>query len=716
MADGSDLRFLFQPRQVAVIGASRTPGKIGHAVVRNLKAGGFAGAIYPVNPAGGEVEGVPCLRSVADLPEPADCAITVVPAAQTVEAVRACAEKGVRAAVVGAGGFAEAGTPEGRQRQAELLAIARASGMRLLGPNTNGIYNRSAKLSLGYNAAHGYAMPPGPVSVIAHSGAVFGGVALTLMSFGVGLSKFVPVGNEADIDMLDVLDYCIEDADTRVIGLVIEALSDGPRLRELAERAAGRGKPIVALKIGRSQVGVSAALAHSSRLAGAARAYDALFDACAIASVRSVEALAAGCALLAQRSPGACDSDRRVICVTTSGAGGAVLADFAAERGIALAGSPVGEWEGDAGATIARLPARGKIRSPIDLGVLDDWSILSKIYAALEADGLDGPTVAYVHIAPTPDMDEKLVSELAARRQRSPAPIVAVAPGGLGDLEQAYRAHGIALFRDTALCFDSLACHFATCRTGPAMWARSHAVSPAASKAVARLRALADGRTMLSEVESAEILRMIGVPLVESRSADTLAQARAGAAELGYPLVLKALAGGVAHKNAAGFVITAIGGIAELERAHVQLLSRAKGHELGALTLVLQPMVSAKWELLVGISRQAQLGHFVIFGLGGVDAELLDEVVLVPIDLDVAAMRQQIARHRIGSRLAGTFNRSHQCVLDGIMTVVAGLQQLAWAGGDIVDSIDLNPIIVTKDHELVAVDALIVFQRAPESP
>ena len=223
---------------------------------------------------------------------------------------RACAAKGVRTAVIGASGFAEAGTDEARARQDEIATIARRAGMRLIGPNTNGIYNAAAKLSLGYNAAHAYAIAPGPVSIISHSGALFGGFVRSLRGFGVGLAKFVPVGNEADLDMLDILDHCIEDDATAVIGLAIEALPSGARFRALAEKAAAQGKPIVALKIGRSAVGVGAALAHSSRLAGGARAYEALFAACGVASVRSVEALAATCALLA-RWPGASSRSTR---------------------------------------------------------------------------------------------------------------------------------------------------------------------------------------------------------------------------------------------------------------------------------------------------------------------------------------------------------------------------------------------------------------------
>jgi acetate---CoA ligase (ADP-forming) len=543
------------------------------------------------------------------------------------------------------------------------------------------------------------------VSIVSHSGALFGGLVRTLTSFGVGLSKFVPVGNEADLDLLDVLDYCIEDADTAVIGLAIEALTSGARLRALAVRAKARGKALVALKIGRSAVGVRAALAHSSRLAGGARAYDALFAACGIASVRSVEALAATCALLA-RHPGI-PADPRLICVTTSGAGGALLADHAAQRGFALAGTATGEWEGEAGAAIARLDARGHLRNPLDLGSLAEWSDLDRIYQLLERDGFVGPTVCYAHIAPRPEQDSALLAGLRARQTRCRAPIVVIAPGGLEPgLEQQYRESGLALFHETALGFDVLAAHRAAYE--PASFAAPSAPTDAARAAAARLAAMrAD---VLSELDSVDILRGLGVPLVESLDATTLAQAHAAGGALGYPVVLKAMVPGVAHKNAAGLVITAINNNAELERARATLTERTRGK--ADVRFLLQPMVPAQWELIVGVSQQAELGHFLVFGLGGVNAELFDQVMLLPIELDVAAMTSRIAGSRLGALLRGA-DGAGRFALDRLTPILFGLQQLILAAGDRIESIDLNPVIVTKSNNLVAVDALIVRRKAP---
>jgi acyl-CoA synthetase (NDP forming) len=709
-ATAEELRALFAPRHVAIIGASRTPGKNGHSALRNLVSGGFSGKIFPVNPSGGEIEGLPAYRSIRELPQAADCAMLIVPAAQCLGALEECAARGVKSAVIGASGFAEDGTDEGRARQAALVSVARDAGMRLIGPNTNGIYNRSANLSLGYNAAHGYHMPLAPVSIVAHSGAVFAGIARTLLRHQCGLAKFVPVGNEADLDMLDVLDFLIEDADTQVIGLVIEALSDGERFCRLAQKAADHAKKIVALKIGRSAAGVGAALAHSSRLAGSARAYDAMFEACAVANVRSVEALAGACAFLAHQSADARSADRRVICVSSSGAGGAILADHAAERGLVLAGEADGAWPQDVRDEIARLDLRGTIRNPVDLGSLADVDDLDAIYRILERRGLTGPTVGFAHLLPSSEMDRKVLAAYAARRDRTNSPMLVIAPGGIGDdLEDAYREAGIFICHETALGFEIFAAFSATAAR-PAT--RMTDNSSLAKLAVGRIPSVRE-RTPLTEIESAAILRDCNVPLVTSRAATTLEDACAAIAATGFPAVLKAVVPGIAHKHAMGLVVTGIEDMAALEKAYGQLRERMAGHCAGGM-LIVQPMIASRFELIVGISREARLGHFFVIGVGGVHAEAFGDVLLLPATLDRQELRSRIAGSRFG-RLLTLFDRSDRPPLvDQLMMVLIALQGLVRTSGEI-ESAELNPLLVTPGGELRAVDALIVL-NTPDAP
>jgi len=698
------LSALFAPRSIAVFG-SAAPGKLGSVVVHNLMSWGYPGAIYPINRESAAIAGIRGYASLAELPEVPECAMLVVPAEHCPGIIRTSAEAGVRAAVVAAAGFAELATEAGAQRQREITACARESGMRILGPNTNGFLNATDRVSLGYNAAHGEVIPAGDVSVISHSGALFDGIARRLQLAGAGLAKFVPVGNEADLAMLDVLAYLIDDPATRVIGLVIEGLGDAQRFRALARRAGANGTAIVALKIGRSAVGARAALAHSSRLAGGARAFDALLLDCGVAQARTVEGLAAACAVLSargNRAPGPLDD---IVVVTSSGAGGALVADIATERTMRIA-TEEGEWPEPIATELRALGTAARIRNPIDLGTLGTWHLLSNVFASLRG-RYDGPTVVYAHNPPRPEMLDELVTALIERRGHTSAPVVVLAPGGLrADAEARMIAHRIPVFHDTATCFDALAASDVRGTTAVAVDAElpAAATQPVDAAITARL---AVGGT-LSETESAAMLRGFGVPIVESRAVDSLADSSAFAARIGFPLVLKALAPGVAHKHAAGFVTTGIASLDDVRRAYETMESRvrAAGFERGDTPFILQPMLSSAVEVIAGVSYEPGLGHFLIYGLGGVHAELFDEVTLLPIPASRAALRASIDASRVG-RLLAAIERSPAGLTTALHDALDALQSFATVYGEQIASIDVNPLLASADR-LVAVDALIV--------
>ena len=694
----SSLQPLLAPRSIAVIGASTKPGKLGHTVVRNLVRGSFAGEIHAINTAGNSVEGQPGWRSIREVPTRVDCAFLAIPAQAIEEAVRDCAAAGVRSVIVGASGFAELGTAEGQRRQAVIAEIALAAGMRVLGPNTNGLLNLQARVSLGYNASHGEHFDAGPVSIVSHSGALFDGIAKRLRGFGAGISKFVAVGTEADVSMLDMLDELAVDAETRVIGLVVEGLSEGDRLRRLARRLAEAGKKVVVLKIGRSAEGAGAALAHSSRLAGSARAWDALMDACGFVGVRTVEALAGGCALLASAptAPGA-----RLLCATTSGAGGAILADFATEWGLAL----VPQWEGALAENIAAVPTSAPIRNPIDFGSVGDWSLFTPILHKLEAAGHTGPMAVYAHVPASPVMAREFIQGLTERRQRCNAPVSVLAPGGLGnDIEEALTQAGIPVFHDTAAFFESLACCWRVKAPAAAIESQGTSLSPQVRELLARDAAV------LTELESASLLRAYGMPMVSSHSVCTADEACAAAREVGYPCVLKGMAPGVAHKFKEGLVSLDVTDDAQLKREFDRQLARtqALGVQPDTFWLV-QPMRRGSLELLLGTSFEPGLGHFLVHGLGGVQTEVLDEVQLIAVPATRESIEQAVAQTRTGRLVQGadpTGNASRQ-----VVAALLALQNLLLAGGDRIQSVDINPLLLTSQG-CIAVDALVVTRAA----
>ena len=704
----SQLRPFFDPNTVAIIGASRTPGKRGHTVTRNLVRSGFRGRIFPVNPGGGDIEGLTCVSSIEQIAERVDCAFLALPARQSVEAAAQCAAAGVRAIVVGSNGFAESGTEEGLALEVELHAIGRRSGMRIIGPNTNGIFNSKTHFSLGYNHSHSQPMPTGPISFVSQSGAMFDQLAGRLRRTSAGLGKFIPVGNEVDLDLLDFVEYLIADPDTGVIGLVIEGLSDGLRFRQLAEQARAAGKPIVVLKVGRSKLGAEASLAHSSRLAGSARACDALFDAAGVASVRSPEALVGGCLLLSSTHSGRGSVDPRIICITSSGAGGALMADFAESHGLKFAGDEKGDWGEPAASEIQRLPTIAGIQNPIDTGSLGDWRLLKPIFNSLASSGYHGPVLCLAHNMPELCLEETLAEVLAERKDQGYAPVVILTPGGLSEgMETLHRENGIVVFHETAACFESL-------RAWSVAADQSlHCVATQASSSSAAIldsSAVEGGTGFLGEVESSQYLRQHGVPMVDSHVVLTADEAVASGARAGYPVVLKGLAAGVAHKNDMGLVIPAIADEKALRYAFATICDRLQRGSFAdsAAKIILQPMISSKLELILGVSREGALGYFLVVGLGGVHAEILDQVTLIPVPMNEAGIRSKLAGSQVGALLSKidlTGSVSSQ-----IIASLCALQSVALSNADRLRSIDINPMLVTVKG-CMAVDALIVLEN-----
>ncbi len=712
------LRPLLAPDSVAIVGASATPGKYGNTVVKYLQNAGFKGRIYPINPEGGLHEGLQFYKSLADVPERIDCAFTVIPAAATPGVVRQGAAAGVRAMILGASGFAEMGSDAGRKRQDEIVETARASGMIILGPNTNGIWNAHHGLALGYNTSHGEPMRRGSISIAAHSGALFDSFIPRLASFGCGFAKLVPLGNEASLDMLELLDALIDDPETQVIGLIMEAIRDGARLRSLAARAHAAGKPIFALKLGRSAAGATAAIAHSSRLAGSFRAYEALLHDCGIPIVRSIETLAAACTLASDKRALKLDGDIRLIGVSGSGGGCSLMADHAAERGIELAGDGDGAWTGETAKMIAGYSGIGLVRNPIDGGNLHGWEKLPELIAAMERDQFNGPLAGFAHRLPTLAADLSLLGPIVERKKRTGAPAVMISPGGLRpEVQTRYAAEGVPVFSDLAACFDSLRALYDALGYG-----KEHSVvaipgqpptpSPEIAAHVKSALAASNGE-FLPEIESAEILREAGIPMVESRVVIDADAASAAAGAIGFPVVVKAIAPGIAHKNDAGLVAVGIVNAADARIAFATLTERARaaGADMATTRIVVQRQFPSRAEIIVGTTYEPGLGHFLVAGLGGVHAELLDSVILLPVSLAPATISKRICATKVGALLARLSRGTGRDLTAEIVAVLVALQALVTAAPDDIASIDVNPLLIGTEGAL-AVDALIVPRRA----
>ena len=441
------LHALFHPRAVAVIGASDDTTKHGHIVLTNLRDTGFTGGIYGISRRLKAIDCIPCFPDLASLPEPVDTAFLAIPAEAAVQAVRDCARAGMKAVIVGAAGYAESLDAGGEARQRELQQIAREAGIRIVGPNCNGVYNAHLPLSVGFNTSHAKRQARGGISIFSHSGALFDAMAGRLAMLGAGLSLFASTGNEADLSVLDYMEYGIGHAPTRVIVLLVDSLNDGARFRRLALAADAAGKHVVALKIGGSEAGAAAAIAHSSRLAGDDASYRALFAVCGVATVNTLEGLMTAAALLDRYGsrPG------KLGALSTSGAGASLIADRCEALGVPLAGLTA--------ETRAAIDARkmfSRIGNPLDMGIFGGMRRSGEVPSLLMGDAGVSVGLALVH-AMNPWQGDPYRAAMANAREISNKPLLVVAPGGMPEAErQTYLGRGIEVFTDTDILLEGI--------------------------------------------------------------------------------------------------------------------------------------------------------------------------------------------------------------------------------------------------------------------
>ena len=668
------LHTLFHPRAVAVIGASDDTTKHGYIVLTNVRTAGFTGGVYGISRRLKNVDGIPCYPDLASLPEPVDVAFLAIPADAAVQAVRDCAHAGLSAAIVGSAGYAESLEAGGAERQAELARIAAAEGIRIVGPNCNGIYNAHLPLSIGFNTSHAKRHQAGGISIFSHSGALFDAMAGRLHMLGAGLSLFASAGNEADLSVLDYMEYAIGHAPTRVIALLIDSLDDGARFRRLAEQAAAAGKHVVALKIGGSEAGARAAVAHSSRIAGDNPAYAALFEASGVATVVSLEGFMTAAALLDRygRRPGGLGA------MSTSGAGASLLADRCAALGVPLAALSSG--------THQRIDSHrmfSRIGNPLDLGIFGGMRRAAEVPSLLANDPGVGATLALVH-SMNPWQGDPIRTALSTARETSGKPLLIVAPGGMPDTERAwYETRGMNVFTETDIVLEAIG----------ALLSPPPVETPEGSPATTP--SLPD--QTLTEPESLNLLRTFGVPVVDTIECTTSDAALAAAQRVGWPVVLKGVAEGVAHKTELGLVRTNLRDAAALQSAYATL---------GTSSAIVQPMVPASLEAIAGISRSPGVGLVLLCGLGGIYAEALRDVCIWPIPVPREAIAAKLAQSSLGRVLASP-RWQHESATQAFIDLLLALQNLAVTLGDRLEAVDINPVMLGAAGA-VAVDALVV--------
>jgi acetate---CoA ligase (ADP-forming) len=689
----ASLQPFFEPRSVAVIGASRRRGSIGGELFRNILEGDFAGAAYPVNRDGEPVAGVRGYESVEQIPETVDLAVIALPGAAVIEAAEQALQAGVRALVVISAGFAEVGG-EGIERQERLLALVRSHGARLVGPNCLGIAVAGPSLNATFASRRA---PKGNIGFSSQSGAL--GVALleAAEANGLGLSAFVSIGNKADVSTNDLLEWWEDDEGTAVVLMYVESFGNPRRFGRLARRVARR-KPILALKSGTSASGRLAASSHTAALAGSEAAVDALFHQAGVTRAATLEELVDVASLLSTQPEPA---GRNVAVLTNAGGLGILCADACEAAGLELA--QLGPDATDALA--ARLPAEASIANPVDMlggATADTYAdVLPHVLADVRVDAaivLFAPTVAATA------HDVAVAVDAATRKAGVEKPVLAVVMSAEG-IPEPLRARE---HRVSAFAYPESAARALGRAAERAEWLRRPQGTAVELEGIDRPRAervieraLASGADAWLEPEDArELFLAYGVPLVPERTAGSADEAVEAAAELGFPVVVKTGAAG-AHK-------TELGGIA-LDLAD-ETAVRAAVERIGAPVLV-QPMISGGAELLAGVVQDPVFGPLVAFGPGGVLAELIGEASfrIAPLT-DVDAL-ELVTGGKAGRLVAG-FRGAPRADAGVLVDLVLRLARL---GDDLpeVAELDLNPVLALPDS-CVAVDARVRVARAAE--
>ncbi|HXG75055.1 MAG TPA: GNAT family N-acetyltransferase [Gaiellaceae bacterium] len=689
----ASLRPFFEPRTVAVIGASRRRGSIGGELFRNVLEADFAGAAYPVNRDGSPVAGVRGYRSIAEVPDEVDLAVIAVPAASVLEAAEEALRKGVRALVVISAGFAETGR-EGAERQEELLALVRAHGARLIGPNCLGISVAGPSLNATFA---GRAAPKGNIGFSSQSGAL--GLALleAAVTRGLGLSAFVSIGNKADVSTNDLLEWWEDDPETEAILLYVESFGNPRRFARLARRVARR-KPILAVKSGTSASGQRAASSHTAALAGSEAAVDALFRQAGVLRAASLEELVDAVTLLSSQPRLA---GRSVAILTNAGGLGILAADACEAVGLEL--PPLAEET--AAALRAGLPAEASVANPVDmLGGATAETYAASLPPLLADPSVDAVIVLFVPAVSATAEEAAEAVERAAAHAAAAKPVLAVIMSAEGIPSVLRGSRHVAAFgypESAARALGHAAVRADWLRrpqgTVPALGdLRRDAAQRVVEAALAR-----GGDGWLEPAEARELLLAYGLPLVPERVAATVDEAVAAAAELGYPAVVKTALPG-AHK-------TETGGVAL--RLEDEAAVRAAAERIGPPVLV-QPMVSGGAELLAGVVQDPVFGPLVAFGPGGVFAELIGEASFRIAPLTDVDAQELVTEGKAGRLVAG-FRGAPAASVEALTDLV---HRLARLGEDVpaVAELDLNPVLALPDR-CVVVDARVRV-RPPEAP
>ncbi|WP_200308366.1 acetate--CoA ligase family protein [Streptomyces adelaidensis] len=697
-----DLDRFFRPESVAVVGASDTEGRPNTGITRQLLAWSerVGARLHPVHPTRRSVFGIPCFPSVADLPEQVDLAVLLL--SDPLPVIDELAEAKVKFAVAFASGFAETGAEGAAAQERLAAAVARSGGLRLLGPNTN------------LNAFERFRDDlDGPaIALITQSGHQ-GRPVFSLQELGIRLSHWAPTGNEADLETADFISYFAERPEVGAIAAYVEGLKDGRAFLLAADRAARRGVPVVAVKVGRTETGARTAATHTGKLTGADAVVDAAMRQYGVIRVDGLDELQDTATLLARarrpQTPGSADPrPDGVVVYSISGGTGAHFADLATEAGLPLPTlteakqAELHQW----------IPDYLNVANPVDNGghPVGDWRgprILDAI--------LDDPAVGVLICpitGPFPPMSDKLAQDLVAAAERTDK-LVCVVWGSPVGTEAAYRetllgSSEVATFRTFANCITAVRAHLDHTRFTAAYRSPFDEAPRSPSPSFRKARALMRPGQQLSEHAAKQLLRAYGIRVPREQLVTSAAAAVRAASLVGYPVVMKASGARIAHKTELGLVKVGLTSASQIRDAYRELTDIARYEDVSLDGVLVCQMVERGVEMVVGVTHDDLFGPTVTVGLGGVLVEVLrDSAVRVPPFGEDQA-RAMLTELR-GRALLDGVRGAPPADVDALVEVVLRVQRMALELGDEIAELDINPLMVLpRGQGAVALDALAV--------
>ena len=693
---------LFKPRGVAVVGASSNPAKIGYRIIENMRNSGYTGAIYPINPKGGEVFGIPMREALADVEGPIDVAVLTIPAKLVFGAVKECAASGVGHLVIITSGFSEVGNAEEEQ---QIVEYAREHGMRVLGPNIFGVYSSASSVDATFGPG---GILPGHVAIITQSGAL--GIAMIgkTATESLGLSALISVGNKSDIDEADLLEYLATDEATKVIMLYIEGVKHGDRLAATLSRVTRR-KHVVVIKSGRSKRGAMAAASHTGSLAGTDEVFDSIMRQCGVLRAENVQEAFNWVRFLAD-SPLPKGPDAVIV---TNGGGIGVLATDACEK------YGVGLYDDQAVLQAAFsdvMPAFGSSKNPVDLtgqATAEDYA--KALDAVLDDDRMHAAMALYCETALFDTEQFAVTLRDLYERYRIRKPIVFTLFGGerVDRIIRTLRKEGIPVFGDVYEAVSALGALYRS-------WWRMKRVeddAPPVEIDVDAIEAILDrageeGRNFLLAHEASRVAEILGLRMPRSTLAHNMDEAVKAAEEIGYPVVMKVVSKDIVHKSDAGGVALDLVDRNEVIDAYQAILRSCHAYKPDAVIegIEVVEMVRSGVETIIGARQDASFGPTVMFGLGGIYVEVMKDVSFRAAPVSPTVADEMIADIRSYPLLLGVRGESRKDT-NGISEVVVRLSHLIDRCRRITD-IEINPLVVYDVGEGVkAVDVRILFEN-----